>query len=157
FGEADITPKIGDKPVFMAGFGHDRKATRVHDPLLARAVVFAHGGKKIALVSLDLVRFFHPGVMPLRDKLPGFTYLLVSSTHNHEGPDTLGLWGTSPLKSGVDPDYVKSVEEQIVKAVRAADAARKPVTAKIGSALAPELLHDGREPYVKHDELVALA
>jgi hypothetical protein len=30
------------------------------------------------------------------------------------------------------------------------------VSAAIGSATAPELLHDGREPYVKHDELVAL-
>src|SRR5262249_3791223 len=79
------------------------------------------------------------------------------STHNHEGPDTLGLWGTSPVKSGVDPDYLKTVESQIIKAVRAADAARKPVTARIGTAKAPELLHDGREPYVKHDELVAVA
>jgi hypothetical protein len=32
----------------------------------------------------------------------------------------------------------------------------KLVTARIGTAKAPELLHDSREPYVKHDELVAL-
>src|SRR5262249_55414321 len=42
------------------------------------------------------------------------------------------------------------------KAVRDADAALKPVRARLGTAAAPELLHDGREPYVKHDELVAL-
>src|ERR1700758_1554065 len=40
FGEADITPVLGEKPVFMAGFGHGREATKIHDPLLARAVVF---------------------------------------------------------------------------------------------------------------------
>jgi hypothetical protein len=157
FAESDITPKLGAKPVFMAGFGQDRKATAVHDPLLARAVVLHDGKQKIALVSIDVVGFFYPNVVRVREGLPGFAYVLVSSTHNHEGPDTLGLWGTSPVKSGVDPDYLKSVESQIIKAVRAADAARKLVTARIGTAKAPELLHDGREPYVKHDELVAVA
>jgi hypothetical protein len=31
------------------------------------------------------------------------------------------------------------------------------MSARLGTARAPELLHDGREPYVKHDELIALA
>ncbi|HZY87550.1 MAG TPA: neutral/alkaline non-lysosomal ceramidase N-terminal domain-containing protein [Gemmataceae bacterium] len=156
FGEAEITPQVGAKPVYLAGFGHNRKATGVHDPLFARAVVLRDGDTKIALASVDLVGFFHPNVLRVREKLPGFAYVLVSSTHNHEGPDSLGLWGPSMVLSGVDPDYMKSVEGQIVKAVRTADAACKPARARIGTAKAPELLHDGREPYVKHDELVAL-
>jgi hypothetical protein len=49
------------------------------------------------------------------------------------------------------------VRQQIVKAVKAADAARKPATARVGSAFAPELLHDSRLPIVLHDELTALA
>src|SRR5207253_9353507 len=85
-----------------------------------------------------------------------FAYVLVSSTHNHEGPDTLGLWGASAFQSGVDKEYRTSVEENIVKAVKSADAAAKPVTAVLGTAKAPELLHDAREPYVKHDELTAV-
>jgi hypothetical protein len=156
FGEADVTPKLGDKPVYMAGFGQNRKATRVHDPLTARAVVLRHGGTKLALVSVDAIGLFRPLVVRVREQLPGFTYVLVSSTHVHEGPDTLGLWGPSPVRSGVDPDYLRFVEGQIVKAVRAADEGRKPVTARIGSVKLPDLLHDAREPYVKHDELVAL-
>ena len=88
--------------------------------------------------------------------MPGFEYVLVSSTHNHEGPDTLGLWGPNPFTSGVDPDYMKYLEQQIVEAVQAAEKAITPVTARIGTARAPELLHDGREPYIKHDELVAI-
>src|SRR5262249_15004095 len=91
-----------------------------------------------------------------RARLSGFDYVLVSSTHNHEGPDTLGLWGPAPLVSGVDAEYMGFVRLQIVKAVAAADAARKPVTAHFGSAKAPELLHDARPPIVKHDELTAL-
>jgi hypothetical protein len=156
FAETDITPKIGDKPVYMAGFGQNRKATKVHDPLMARAVVLKDGNQKIALVSVDLVGFFYPNVLSVRKQLPGFAYVLVSSTHNHEGPDTLGLWGPNPFTSGVDPEYMKFVEEQIVKAVRDADTAAKPATARLGTARAPELLHDGREPYILHDELVAL-
>src|SRR5262249_41410515 len=106
FGETDITPKVGgDKPVYLAGFGHNRKATGVHDPLKARAVVLKHDERKIALVSIDVVGFFHPSVRRVREQLAGFTYVLVSSTHNHEGPDTLGLWGPNAFTSGIDKDY----------------------------------------------------
>jgi hypothetical protein len=156
FGEADITPKVGDKPVYMAGFGQNRKATGVHDPLKARAIVLKHGEKKLAIASIDVVGFFHPNVTNVRKRLPGFTYVLVSSTHNHEGPDTLGLWGPNTWTTGVDPAYLKHVEDQVVAAVQAADSAARPVAARLGTAQAPELLHDGREPYIKHDELVAL-
>jgi hypothetical protein len=154
FGEADITPEVGGKPVYLAGFGRDRKATKVHDRLLARAVVLSDGSRKIALVSLDLVGLFHDSSERVRKQLPGFTYVLLSCTHNHEGPDTLGLW--SPASTGLDRDYLKRAEDGAVQAVRQAEAAQRPVEARVGTAKAPELLHDGREPYVKHDELVAL-
>jgi hypothetical protein len=156
FGEEDITPKLGDKPVYMAGFGQNRQAKSVHDPLLARAVVLRDGSRKLALVTLDLVGFFNPNVAHVRERLPGFAYILVSSTHDHEGPDTLGLWGPNPFTSGVDRDYLRTVEERAVRAVQAADAAARPVTARLGTARAPELLRDTREPYVKHDELTAI-
>jgi hypothetical protein len=156
FGEVDITPKLGDRPVYMAGFGQNRKATKVNDPLFARVVVFKDGKKKIALVSVDLVGFFLTSVARVRKNLPGFDHVVVSSTHTHEGPDTLGLWGPGPFKSGVDPEYIKKIEQDIVSAVKKADAASVVVTARIGTARAPELLHDAREPIVKHDELVAI-
>lgn len=156
FGEADITPEIGARPVYIAGFGKNRKATGVHDPLMARALVLVHEQTKIAIVSADVVGLFLPFVEGVRRQLPGFRYVLVSSTHNHEGPDTLGLWGPNSLQSGVDPVYMQKVAAGIVAAVRQADEARKPVQTRIGTARGPELLHDGREPIVKHDELVAL-
>jgi hypothetical protein len=156
FAAVDITPELGKKPVFLAGFGHNRKATAIHDPIMARAVVLREGDRKIALASVDLVGLFHATVTRIRQQLPGFTYVLVSSTHNHEGPDSLGLWGSNPFFSGVDPAYMKRVEEGIVQAIRDADKSAQSVNARIGTARAPELLHDGREPIVKHDELVAL-
>src|SRR5438093_241277 len=67
FGEADITPKVdGKKPVYIAGFGRDRAATGVNDPLFARAVVLRHGKQKIAVVSVDLVGLFLPNVERVR-------------------------------------------------------------------------------------------
>jgi hypothetical protein len=156
FGELDVSPELGKKPVYLAGFGQDRPATKIHDPIMARAVVLADGPDKIALVSVDVVGLFLPSVERIRAGLPGFRYVLVSSTHNHEAPDTLGLWGRNPFVSGVDPEYLKKVEDGAAEAVRKADAVRKPAAARIGTAKGPELLHDGREPQVKHDELVAL-
>jgi hypothetical protein len=156
FGKVDVTPELGKKPVFLAGFGHNRPATKVHDPIMARAVVLSDGTHKVALVSVDVVGLFFPSAENVRKQLPGFKYVLVSSTHNHEGPDTLGLWGKSPFQSGIDPEYLKSVEDGAAKAVQLADKALKPAAAKIGTAKGPELLHDGRKPEVKHDDLVAI-
>lgn len=157
FGEADLTPDLGGKKaVYLAGFGQNRKATKVHDPITARAVVMADGDEKIALVSVDVVGLFLPVVERVREKLPGFKYVLVSATHNHEGPDTLGLWGPSPVQSGVDAEYLKKVEAGCVEAVLAADKGRKPATVKIGKASDADLLQDNRKPIVKHDELVVL-
>jgi hypothetical protein len=156
FADIDVTPKLGDKPVFMAGFGHNRKATEVADPIMARCFVLKHDKQKIAFVSLDIVGFFQANVENVRKQLSGFDYVLISSTHNHEGPDTLGLWGSSPFKSGIDQEYMKKLEEQIVTAVQTAEKGLRPVTARIASAKHPELLHDGRLPIILHDDLVVL-
>ncbi len=97
FGEVDITPAITKtKPVFMAGFGENRIATGVLDPLKARAIVFDDGKSTIAMVSLDLVGLSYGTTLSVRKRLPDFTYVLVSCTHDHEGPDTIGLWGRVP-------------------------------------------------------------
>jgi hypothetical protein len=156
FAEKDITPQLGRRPVYLAGFGHNRQATGVHDPLLARATVLQHEQTRLALVSVDLVGLFRSSVQRVRGKLPGYTHVLVCSTHNHEGPDSLGLWGPTPLKSGLDPAYLEQVEQGIVAAVEAAGSSLQPASARIGTASGPELLHDAREPYVKHDQLTAL-
>lgn len=149
FGVEDITPDItADKPVFIAGYGQNRKATGVHDPLFARAVVFRSGEAKVAVVSVDLVGLQYPVVQRIREKLDGFTYVLVSSTHTHEGPDVIGIWGESPLKSGLDPEYIAQVEDGVVNAVRKADSAAAPAIATYGTAEDESLLRDSRLPIV---------
>jgi hypothetical protein len=156
FGEADITPHLDGKPVYLAGFGPNRKATSVLDPLAVRAVVLRHGGKTIAIACADVVGLFLPSTERVRKELTGFDYVLVASTHNHHGPDTMGLWGPSPFTSGIDADYQSRVEAAIVRTVRDAEKALRPAAVRIGNVKAPELLHDSRPPIVKHDDLVAL-
>ncbi|MCE9531067.1 MAG: hypothetical protein K8T89_08070 [Planctomycetes bacterium] len=155
--EVDVSPKLVEgKPVYVAGFGHNRKATAIHDPIMARAVVLEHDGKKIALVCVDVVGLFHSTAEAVRKEFPDFAYVLVSSTHNHEGPDTLGLWGSNPFVSGVDFAYMKKLEAGVGKAIKDAEAALKPVTARIGTIKAPQLLHDNRLPNCLHDDLVVI-
>jgi hypothetical protein len=156
FGKASITPDLDRHVVWMAGYGNDRRATGVHDSLWARAVVLSEGATKLALVSVDLVGLQRPAVMQVRARLPGYRHVLVASTHNHEGPDVIGLWGPSRLESGVDPAYVEFVVDRIVEAVQAAEATVTPARAEYGTAEAPELLHDPRLPLVKDSVLRAV-
>jgi hypothetical protein len=155
-GEVDITPQLDGKPVYLAGFGANRKANAVLDPLAVRALVLRNGGKTVAIACADVVGLFLPSVERIRKELPGFEYVLVSSTHNHHGPDTMGLWGPSPFTSGIDADYLRRVQAATVAAIRDAEKSLRPVTTRIGRTSIPDLLHDSRPPIVKHDELVAV-
>lgn len=150
FAEVDVTPDVRRaKPVWMAGYGYGRRATSVHDPIMLRAVVLQDSTGKLAFVSVDLVGLQYPTVQQIRAKLEDYRYVLVSSTHNHEGPDVIGIWGKTPFQRGVDDDYLQIVAEGAVQATRAAEQALQPARAEYGTAEDESLLGDGREPYVK--------
>ena len=119
-------------------------------------MVLRDGTQSIAIAAADVVGLFLPSTQRIRKELSGFGYVLISSTHNHHGPDTMGLWGPSPFVSGVDQKYLQRVERQIIQAIREAEKNLRPVTCRIGTAAAPELLNDTRPPIVLQDELVAL-
>ena len=149
FGKADITPDLQAKPVWIAGYGHNRKATGVHDPLWARAVVLKDGNSKIALVAVDLVGLQRPTVQAIRSSLSAYVHVMVSSTHNHEGPDVIGLWGPAPTMTGVDPEYLDLVERQVVAAVHQAEAALRPAQVEYGTVDGSEIVDDSRLPVAK--------
>ncbi len=150
FAEVDITPTIAkDRPVYLAGYGMGRKATGVHDPIMARAAVLASGNERIALVSVDLIGLQYPQVKEIRSRLPEFRYVMVSSTHNHEGPDVIGIWGRGPFHRGVDDAYVELVVEKVTAAVKQAASMLQPVDASYGTATDERLVNDSRLPIVK--------
>lgn len=147
-GVVDITPDVDAKKVWIAGYGQNRPATGVHDPLYARAVVLADGEQTIALVEVDLVGLQYTEVRRIREKLPELDYVMVASTHNHEGPDVIGLWGPSPFQSGVNPAYLDLVVERSAEAVREAAKNLVPIRAVYGTAQDDTLLRDSRLPHV---------
>lgn len=158
FGEADITPKVDDpkRPVWLAGYGPGRQATGVHDPIMVRAVVLRDGDDRVAIACADLVGLQYPTVEAIRAALPGYRYVLVSSTHNHEAPDVVGIWGRTFAHRGVDDGYLKHVVDQTVAAIRAAEKSLAPVKAFYGTAEDESLLGDSRKPDVRDGVLRVL-
>ena len=92
-------------------------------------------GGRIGLVSLDLVGYSNAQVILIREMVSdSVDYLIVHSTHSHEGPDTTGLWGPDELTSGVDPEYLNFVNDSVADCV--ADALENMQPARIKSVTA---------------------
>ncbi|QDU60409.1 hypothetical protein Pan216_12480 [Planctomycetes bacterium Pan216] len=157
FAAEDITPTLsGDRPVWIAGNGLERRATKVLDPLYARALVLKDGDQEIALVSVDSIGLQYDVTKRVRKRLPELDYVMVASTHSHSTPDVIGLWGPSRRESGKDPAYVRLIEDKIVAAVTSARSSTNPATASFGTAQDKSLLYDPRPPYVYDDILRTL-
>ncbi|MBM4389261.1 MAG: hypothetical protein FJ088_16115, partial [Deltaproteobacteria bacterium] len=131
----DITPS-DSKGVFIAGFGFNRKARGVLDPIEAGILCLDDGNERVALVTLDLIGLHHNWIVKARASLEGSGIdpekVLFCSTHNHAGPDTLGYWGPSilgvfPYKTGVDYNYLGFLEERVVEGVKNALKTMQPV------------------------------
>lgn len=160
-----ITPVVGENhsdPIYMAGFGNDRQATGVHDDVWARGYVVQNADKKIAIVTLDVIGYFNNEVRTIREDPAiadlGFDAVMVTSTHVHEGADTMGLWGEDETVSGVDLGYLDFVNAQVAGCIADAHAALEPAVMRfatgstIGASLPPfpDLVADGEvlKPYV---------
>jgi len=85
----DITP---DKPVTLSGYaGRKGLSTGVHDPLSARVLAFEAAGKRLVLVSLDIIGFYGGTDEYLRSALlKEFNLqpseLFLSAIHTHAAP-----------------------------------------------------------------------
>lgn len=157
FARSVITPTLDGRPVYLAGFAQGRHATHVHDDLFARAVAMSDGERTIVIVSVDLIGLFQEEIEKMRRLLaarrgPGVE-LAVAATHNHEGPDTLGLWGPSPLETGVDPRYLAAVRERVVEAAQAALDRLTPARLVVAEARTRGLIADSRSPEIVDDLL----
>jgi hypothetical protein len=108
------------EPVWLAGFGNGRSALDYHDRLWARGIVIDGKGGRIAIVTLDLIGYFTNEIATIRAMVSpasAVDYVVVTSTHQHNGPDTLGLWGSSELSSGIDYGYLDFVNAAVADCV----------------------------------------
>ncbi len=161
-----ITPEVSavGPPVWIAGYGNGRRATGVHDDLYARAIVIeGENGGRAALVSVDLIGLFLESTRRARVRIEALGIglhaedVVVASTHSHEGPDTMGLWGPEPTETGIHVPYVHFVEQRIVEAVRRAAGSMREATIRFAETTVPESLNcDGRLPHVVDRRLLLM-
>jgi hypothetical protein len=157
-GDPDSTGKW-DGVFANAGFGAKCTLGK-HDDTWARAVVMEAGGKTVAMVSLDVVGFFNVEVqraraeMALRYPDMNIDELVVSSTHTHEGVDTMGYWGQLYLNTdGKFPAYQAFIRSQILDAVHEAYVSRESARVKLAVGAPPVPIRDSRPPIVTDPEV----
>jgi len=159
--------------IYMAGFGADRIALGCHDDIWARTIVVDDGTTRLAITSVDLVGtlkygsyygFAHAEAMV--DPALGVTNFIHASTHNHQGPDALGLWGTDTVVDGKFPLYLAFIDSQVASAISAAVGALEPVREVRGFRTDPDESPDlrglqvrtgCRPPFIFDSELRALS
>ncbi|HBT62757.1 MAG TPA: hypothetical protein DEB40_13540 [Elusimicrobia bacterium] len=149
--------------IYMAGFGAaGRKPKGVHDPLYARLLVLRDGERTVGVVGLDILGLYRDDVEDIR-RLSGLSgpgrYLFVAATHDHSGPDTLGLWGPVPGFSGVAAAYHREMKEKIAEALRKLEAQLTDVSlsADQDQLDSRELCTDSRDPVVIDPDLAVLS
>jgi hypothetical protein len=154
-----VTPDLEKHgPVWMAGFGNNRKATGVHDDLTARCIAFSAGGRPLVICGVDVIGIFWDDVRRVRAKVADAD-VIVAALHDHEGPDTMGLWGATQMQTGIHEVYNAFLVDRIAEAANDAIAALHPARIRLAKVRTPELdtfIHDTRPPVVHDPEIVVL-
>ena len=158
----DITPQ---KPVKMSGYGSRTGLSKdVHDPLSARVVIFRNNGKRLVLVSSDILGYYGGTADYMRKAiLDEFrlepSELFLSAIHTHAGP-TLTLDKEKGHPNNLE--YTKQLKDKLIEVIAEALDNFKPVQIGTGVGYSPvginrrELVFDssgnssirlGRNPY----------
>lgn len=165
-GVVTITPNDSNHPCtkFLAGTSQNRLSTGVHNDLEARGILLTYQGEYIFLVSADLLGLTLPDVYKVMQELEDLGMdperIIISSTHTHEGPDVVGIWGPGILESGRCPEYIDFLVDEIVQMAIVLRKKLVPVTAYAAETMInepgadhPNLQSDSRYPYVYNDHL----
>ena len=127
----DVTPTRF--PVLVNGGLRPRRATKVVTRLHARAIVLDDGNQRLGIVVVDSCMMPRPlldeakQLAARRTKIKA-DRMLISATHTHTAPASMGCLGTD-----ADPSYVPYLRAQLVEALVAAEANLEP--ARVGWAV----------------------
>lgn len=151
------------EPQWIAGFSNGRAAQGVHDPLWARTLVLERDGTVVVFTSMDLIGMLPTRMLNIRRRVKdaiGRKYdlqdaeIILASTHTHESPDAMGIWGEAPFASGINEDWMQYIEEQATQSIIDAFAALAPAKVKFGFArAATDINDDSRYPFVIDDDI----
>jgi len=145
----------------LGGHAVNRRAVGVRDPLFARVVALSDGGDPLVIAALDLIGLMRGWVEKIRDRLQTLdrTRIWICTTHTHDSPDTLGLWGPMiagvPLRSGLDETYQYFLIDRTVAAIREAVSAMVPARLTAAAIDAPTvgLSRNVRQEGLKDDSV----
>jgi len=140
----DVTP---EHSVMMGGYGTYffnenlcRWSQGVHDPLYATAAAFDDGeAPPVILIVADMVGLVITDVEVIQATLGQQLDIdpervIVAATHNHQSPDTVGIWGVIlPPVSGRDETYIDQLIDGCVRAGAEAYANRRPAIVRAAS------------------------
>jgi hypothetical protein len=140
--------------VWIAGFSAGRAASGIHDDLWARTMVIDNGSHRVSITMLDAIGLFHDDVLDIRELATGsadINYSVIASTHVHEAPDLMGLWGKSHLSGGVNQEYLDYVKKQAAVSIIKASENLEPAILKYYETNegTEALVRDNRLPIVK--------
>ncbi|HEX7900911.1 MAG TPA: hypothetical protein VF950_24345 [Planctomycetota bacterium] len=153
--EVNITPP---RPMRLAGTFQERISTGTKDPLKAKALVFAQGESRAALVFCDLIGVPVGVSYRARQRAAQATgipaaHIAIAATRGPAGPLYYGavhkiLHERAMTAAGVDPldfDYAGFLVGRIAEAVEKAARARRP--ARLEASAGQLLARDASGPY----------
>lgn len=151
-----ITPDLSrHDPIYLAGFDRGRKATGIHDDLWSRCICLKIQNTTIAIASVDLIGVMYSEYKTILEKLPDtidIDLVIITSTHNHEGPDVIGLWG-SKLSTGINWEWYEGAMTTIADTIIESYESMVPAGLKFGHAQATGYSRDSREPKITDDQV----
>lgn len=151
-----ITPDLSyQSPIYIAGFGRNRVATGIHDDLWSRCCCVQIGNITTAFVSVDLIGVMYPEYQRILTNLKETTtvdLVILTSTHNHEGPDVIGLWGKA-IWSGINWEWYHQALSIIAKTIDEAYENMQPAGIRLAHAMAVNMSRDSREPIVMEEQV----
>ena len=132
FARLDVTPKLGTT---LAGYPRTRYADGVLDPLMATAVVFDDGNKRVVVYAIDHLGFSVSIADRMRKEVAEIAEteedaVYVSCSHTHLAPRT---WGTE------NAEYIDFLIARMKDAAVLAIADLKIATLSYTRALVPEV------------------
>lgn len=145
-------------PVWLGGNQNGRFALGTHDDLWARTLILSANQSTLILISLDVIGFLFDEVDSIQAeisqawRIPA-EQIFIASTHNHSGPDTIGLWGESG--SGKNSEVLSFIKQQILKSVERAMKNKKKAKIFWGKTQYSNPIHDARPPTVINDLLLS--
>lgn len=143
FGETDITPPHG---LYMCGSLDPRTNEGTTDPLQSHALVVESGGRRIAIVGVDLVGLPKELADPIIAEAAGRTgipahAIMISCSHTHSGPYTAERVYSSNVTDGA---YLSTLPDRIAASVEQAADRLEAATMHTGRSLVHHGVHNRR-------------